>query len=366
MTSTNTKKNMSKTAVDAEVAEVAEDKYFPRDIGIDGIIGEYGKLSNSYIDLVHISDSQLFNQFFNGDNNLEEGENLYFKVLKVLFTTRLQHEYLDKKSKKKYIIKNILLYKNNTDTEEYKSIDDMKNITDTHNIIIICGTPSRINHVWVYVTNKNWDKITELIKSYTKVSLFGPVNTTIGHYWMYKCNNLKSVDFIGLNSLKTVGDQWMYDCKNLESVDFRGLSSLESVGNGWISGSTSICNKLKSINFRGLNSLKTVGEGWLSGPKLESINFSGLSSLESVGDWWFSCDNFKSLDFTGLSSLKTVGDWWMFHCDHLESVNFTGLSSLENVGYNWMTSCKKLKNENIEFGNLHNIERLLDIRNNRR
>ena len=94
--------------------------------------------------------------------------NLYFKVLKVLFTTRLQDEYLDDTSKEKYTVKNIIIYKNNTDTEEYKSIDDMKNnITDTDNIIIKCGTPSRINHVWVYVTNKNWGKITELIKSYT-------------------------------------------------------------------------------------------------------------------------------------------------------------------------------------------------------
>ena len=104
------------------------------------------------------------------------------------------------------------------------------NITDTDIIIIECGTPSRINHFWIYITDTNWDKITDLIQSDNckNISFFGSVNT-IGDNWMDSCHNLESVDFSGLNSLESVGEFWMYSCTNLESIDFRGLSSLKEV-----------------------------------------------------------------------------------------------------------------------------------------
>ena len=182
------------------------DKHFPTVLG--GLIGDYDQTSDS--------DSEAFNQFFNGDNNLEKGENVYFKVLNALFTTRLQDEYL--KSKEKYIVQSIIIYKNNT-YEEYKTLD-MKNIDDNNVIFIECKN----DHLWVYVTDNNWNKIGNLIKGerrYENISFFGPVNT-IRESWIRGCHNLKSVDFTGLNSLKSVGNSWIYKCKNLKSIDFTG------------------------------------------------------------------------------------------------------------------------------------------------
>ena len=351
--SRNKSKRKSIFSMNRPNRSVEDDKHFPRVLGVNGLIGQYAKASNY--------DSETFNQFFNG-TNVEKGENLYFISLKALFTTRLQDEYLDKKSKEKYIVQSIIIYKDDTDTEEYKSIDYMKNIDDTDNIIIKCGRPS---HVWIYVTNNNWDNITYLIKKYKykNVSFFGPVNKMIDKVltWLCECNSLKSIDFTGLNKLKTVGNEWIYKCKNLESIDFTGLINLKTVGGGWMEK----CLSLENVNFRGLNKLKTVGDWWMSYCKnLEKIDFTGLSSLKGVGKYWMSdCKNLKNIDFTGLSSLKSIGNGLMSECENLESVDFTGLSSLESIGNGSMSECD-LKRINIKTGNLHNIKRLLDISNN--
>ena len=269
------------------VFSMKTDEHFPTVLGVNGgLIGDYSKTSNS--------DTELFNIFFNGDNNLEKGENVYFKVLKALFTTRLQDEYLDKKIKQKYRVKDIY---NKSNKSVFKNIDDLKNNIDYDNdsIIIECGAPNKINHVWIYITNTNWTNTTHLINKYEyeNVSFFGPVNT-IGDQWLYECENLKNVDFTGLNILKRVRDSWMVNCRSLKNIDFTGLSSLESVSSEWLFS----CEYLESINFNGLSSLKEVGAGWLMDCYgLKNIDFSGLSSLSIGKDWMTECTSLKTIIF---------------------------------------------------------------------
>ena len=326
---------------------------FPRVLGEDiGLIGDYAKSSNS--------DSETFNQFFNGDNNLEKGENLYFISLKALFTTRLQTDdkYLDENAKEKYTIKS--LYKDdlkNNDSYEYENIDVLKkkNIDYDNDLIFIeCGSPDEIKHVWVYITDNNWNRInyTRLkYEVYENISFFGPVKN-IGDKWLTNCNNLKSIDFIGLNMLKTIGNSWMDYCFSLQNVDCRGLTNLKSVGNFWLK----YCKYLKRIDYNGLINLETVGHDWMFGCfSLKNVTFKGLSNLKEIGDACMAtCSTLENVDLSDLSNLKNVGDKWMYNCDNLETVNLSGLNSLESVGEMWMAGCKNLKL--ISFKELNNFK----------
>lgn len=249
-----------------EIEIYTDINYFPNVLGLKegGLIRQYLQTSDS--------DSELFNIFLNVvgtvgtvGTSYYDIENIYFNALKAVFTTRIQDECLDKTRKQKYILRNILVYKDDGTKSSYKNSDKLY---DNDVIFVECE-----NETWIYVTNHNWYKITPLINE----------------------NRYKSVSFFG--SVNIIQDNWLMNCHTLQSVYFIGLNSLESIENSWLSG----CRELKNVNFTGLKNLKSVGISWL-----------------------FYCNELKSIDFTGLNKLEIVGKFWMVHCHNLKIINFTG------------------------------------------
>ena len=90
---------------------------------------------------------------------------------------------------------------------------------------------------WIYVDNKNRDIVNRQIyksrdNKYNHVRFYGPV-TTLGDNWLFSCNNLLTVDFMGLDKLTDVGITWMGCCTQLLTINFMGLDKLISVGKNW-------------------------------------------------------------------------------------------------------------------------------------
>ncbi|CAO4840848.1 MAG: hypothetical protein CNLJKLNK_01001 [Holosporales bacterium] len=143
-----------------------------------------------------------------------------------------------------------------------------------------------------------------------------------------QCIKLVSVDFSGLNKLRTISSVFLYGCTSLTSVDLSELVNLTRVGSFFLGN----CTSLTSVNLSGLVNVKELPHGFLSKcTSLTSVDLSGLSVTKVDPFFLGSCTSLTSVNLSGLVNVTELSRGFLSKCTSLPSIDISMLKKLKGI-----------------------------------
>ena len=149
--------------------------------------------------------------------------------------------------------------------------------------------------------------------------------TEIGNWFLGHCTGLLTVDLTGMRSLTTIGDSFLYGCTSLSTVNLRGLA-VSSVGHSFLCR----CFQLRTIDVTCLESVTSVGYSFLSNClSLRTVDLSCLQSLTTIGALFlFNCTRLSTINLAGLKLVRHIGNRFLGQCEALSTIDISGSSGV--------------------------------------
>ena len=155
--------------------------------------------------------------------------------------------------------------------------------------------------------------------------------TSIDNNFLWRAQDLKSLDLTPFSNVTTIGEMFMVDCESLARLDLSPLCKVQSIGSQFLHS----CTSLTELDLTPLrHSLVSIGIQFLGDcKKLKSVNLAGLERISIIKSGFMrGCVSLEKLDLTPLGNVSNIDYGFLAHCSGLTStLNFSALVSLSRI-----------------------------------
>ena len=163
--------------------------------------------------------------------------------------------------------------------------------------------------------------------------------------------NLLSIEFCGVENVKSIGPDFVSYTSYLKSVDMSPFRSVTSVGSGFHSR----CGYLVSVDLSSMSNLSHIdGRSFMfESPAVKTITWNPKLTITEPDHFLGDCQSLTAIDLTPLRDVTATGAMFLYACRSLTTIDLSPLVNLTRVDRNFLSGCMSLTT--IDLAVLRNI-----------